>query len=215
MTADDQKNHIIQDEDHLEEFAYRWSTDRGLDPVKYKEIAKNLFPDIQGRPMLESGAGMLLNHFRGRIEEEVRNTIQGTSMLLPPASAWGLEVTKHLAIINTTGVAGSAALLTRFDQQEEFSLALILFTIGILISLITLWSGSILFSALLKKMARRLEILRAASNWDDYGAALGTVVSAKGFKAISITAAVSGVCAAVMAFSGMIIIIRTLWGMPA
>lgn len=211
---DDQKNQIIQDQAHLDAFVYRWSTDRGLDPVKFQKVATKLIPDVHDRPVSESVVAVSLNHFYGRIDEEARGTTQALNMLVTPASAWGLEVVKHLAIINTTGIAGSAALLTRFDEEADFRYALILFTVGILISLLTLWLGSQVFSSLLKQLPKRMEILKSASNWDDYGAALGAV-SFKKSKAFGMATTISGWCAAVVAISGIVIIIRVLWRMSA
>lgn len=214
MTVDDQKKNFIQDQEHLDSFVYRWSTDRGLDPVKYSEIARNLFPNIQNHPISEDGAGSMLNHFRGRIDEEIKNTLQTTSLLLPPASAWGLEVAKHLAIVNTTGVAGSAALATQFHQQADFRNALISFAIGILISFVTLWLGSQTFLALLKQMPKRLTMLKSASNWDDYGAALNAVSMTR-FKITGIATTIFGVFATGAAAWGTVLIIRALCGMSA
>lgn len=199
----------IDTQKKLKMLVYDWSVTRGLDPAIFQAFAESILPDIESRPLLKEGVERLLHHFHGRVLEGAESARRASLVLQNISASWELETVKHLSIVNTAGIAGCAALLTRWSDLSSFSYALIIFSAGLLMSLITLWFGAEAYLNVANNAQCREREFKQASSWGAYCHAMRPIQTEK-FKFWNLLARGSGWAAAACALAGMLFVIYGL-----
>jgi len=209
----------IVSRDELHSVAYKWSVNRQLDPVLYRKVVDNLFPDSD-LPTYAHIVETSLLHFEGRKSEQIRACEEVSRFFVQIGATWSLETMRHLFLLNAAGLAGAITLYTQSRIDDSFSASsAAMFAIGIGLSLLGLWAGSKSFLLQAAAHTELLQPLRRASSWEG----LATVYSeAKGFQGkmkrseqFAVTGNLAGWASAIVAIAALVIMGAGLWIAPS
>ena len=159
---------LIKTDEEAKFIAYQWAAREGADPVQMAAYSVNCFK--RDGPLPEVFLLDSLRHFHAVTSDARRQWKDGAQEMWRLHTEWSIETVKHLAILNTGGVAGCAALLAtqRVLNDVALRIGIVVFSIGLICTVLTFWLGSVAYSKRTKLMNDRVNELAKAADWKQY-----------------------------------------------
>lgn len=158
---------ILSEED-ARAFAYKWAGERQLDVARFCEYAENVFAEHGPIP-----TQMLITSMQHFSIESSSTADYWQSFALRAwreSSLWSIETVKHLAMINTAGLAGTLTLLNGGPTIGHDSLrqASAFFIIGLLFALVCFWATTHGYGSRGQQAEERALAIRRSVSWKQY-----------------------------------------------
>lgn len=203
----DPEKETIDSQEKLRAYVYRWSSNHGKDPIPMQKFAEQIFDNVATTPVTGEFVGISLKHFSGRASDVAQSFDQSFALAIGELTKWSIELCKLLALLATTGLAGSVAIRSLSTKQLSNISAYptILFAAALLFILACFWCTTNSYVTLSADLNRKRKSIRHIASWEEYGTALEFELSRKN-KIWSRLGATFGWLSAMSSLTGLILL---------
>ena len=197
----------VKDINDAKHIARTWAMENDIDLGKAVAFADEWYETTASDYRARSNLLWMLSNFHKFRQRRETAWERQFSLIWQEATQWDIETVRHLAAFNGAGLAGSAALLAasaRFADAISVKIALLGFSLGLILAVLNLWLNTQGHIRTLKHTIRQHRMSIDAATWEHLKAA-DSETAANGDKWHSVAVCIGWVSAICGIVSGVLI----------